>query len=42
VHIGLQQGGMTQILDGLRPGELVVTEGAVFVSNKALGGSGAD
>jgi cobalt-zinc-cadmium efflux system membrane fusion protein len=42
VHIGLQQGGMTQILDGLRPDELVVTEGAVFVSNKALGGSGAD
>jgi cobalt-zinc-cadmium efflux system membrane fusion protein len=39
VKIGLQQGGMTQILEGLRPGELVVTEGAVFVSNKALGGS---
>jgi hypothetical protein len=30
---------MTHILEGLRPGELVVTEGAVFVSNKALGGS---
>jgi cobalt-zinc-cadmium efflux system membrane fusion protein len=40
VKIGLQQNGMTQILEGLRPGELVVTEGAVFVSNKALGGSG--
>jgi membrane fusion protein, heavy metal efflux system len=41
VRIGLQQGGMTQILEGLRPGELVVTEGAVFVSNKALGSSSA-
>jgi cobalt-zinc-cadmium efflux system membrane fusion protein len=42
VRTGLQQGGMTQILEGLRPGELVVTEGAVFVSNKAAGGSGVD
>jgi cobalt-zinc-cadmium efflux system membrane fusion protein len=41
VRIGLQQNGMVQILDGLRPGELVVGEGAVFVSNKALGGTGA-
>ncbi len=41
VRIGLQQNGMTQILDGLRTGELVVSEGAVFVSNKALGGTGA-
>jgi hypothetical protein len=32
---------MTHILDGLRPTELIVTEGAVFVSNKALGGSHA-
>jgi cobalt-zinc-cadmium efflux system membrane fusion protein len=42
VRIGMQQGGMTQIIGGLRPGEQVVTEGAVFVSNKALGGSGVD
>jgi len=41
VKTGLQQDGMTQILDGLTPGELVVTEGAVFVSNKALGGASA-
>jgi cobalt-zinc-cadmium efflux system membrane fusion protein len=42
VRTGLQQGGMTQIIAGLRPGEQVVIEGAVFVSNKAFGGSGAD
>ena len=42
VRTGLQQGGTTQILEGLKPGELVVAEGAVFVSNKALGGSGTD
>jgi cobalt-zinc-cadmium efflux system membrane fusion protein len=41
VKIGLQQDGTTQILEGLEPGELVVTEGAVFVSNKALGSSSA-
>ena len=39
IKTGLQQNDMTQILDGLAPGELVVTDGAVFVSNKALGGS---
>jgi cobalt-zinc-cadmium efflux system membrane fusion protein len=39
VRTGMQQNGMTQILGGLRPGELVVSEGAVFVSNKALGGA---
>jgi cobalt-zinc-cadmium efflux system membrane fusion protein len=42
VRTGLQQGGMTQIIGGLRPGELVVTKGAVFVSNKAAGVSSAD
>jgi membrane fusion protein, heavy metal efflux system len=42
VRTALQQGGMIQIIGGLRPGEQVVTEGAVFVSNKALGGSGTD
>lgn len=41
VRVGMQQGGMVEILDGLQPGELVVTEGAVFVSYKAAGGPGA-
>jgi cobalt-zinc-cadmium efflux system membrane fusion protein len=36
VKIGLQQEGWTQILEGLSPGETVVTDGAVFLSNKLL------
>jgi cobalt-zinc-cadmium efflux system membrane fusion protein len=36
VTTGIRQGGWVQILDGLRPGETVVTEGAVFLSNKLL------
>jgi cobalt-zinc-cadmium efflux system membrane fusion protein len=36
VKIGLQQDGWDQILDGLSPGETVVTDGAVFLSNKLL------
>jgi membrane fusion protein, heavy metal efflux system len=41
VKIGLQQDGWTQILDGLSRDETVVTEGAVFLSNKlALGEAG--
>jgi membrane fusion protein, heavy metal efflux system len=41
VKVGLQQDGWSQILDGLRPGETVVTEGAVFLSNKlVLGDAG--
>jgi membrane fusion protein, heavy metal efflux system len=36
VRIGLQQDGWSQILDGLSPGETVVTDGAVFLSNKLL------
>jgi len=42
VKIGMQQDGNTQILEGLQPGQLVVTEGAVFLSNKAAGGGSAD
>jgi cobalt-zinc-cadmium efflux system membrane fusion protein len=42
VKTGMQQDGSTEILEGLRPGELVVTDGAVFVSNKAFGVAGAD
>jgi len=33
VKIGLTHGGYDQILDGLKQGELVVTEGAVFLDN---------
>jgi cobalt-zinc-cadmium efflux system membrane fusion protein len=33
VKIGLERDGQYQVLDGLRAGELVVTEGAVFLSN---------
>jgi membrane fusion protein, heavy metal efflux system len=36
VKLGLQQDGWDQILDGLSPGETVVTDGAVFLSNKLL------
>jgi cobalt-zinc-cadmium efflux system membrane fusion protein len=36
VKIGLQQDDWVQILDGLQPGETVVTDGAVFLSNKLL------
>jgi len=33
VKVGLQEGGFDQILEGLQPGEQVVTDGAVFLSN---------
>ena len=33
VKIGLQEHGMDQILDGLNSGELVVTDGAIFLDN---------
>jgi cobalt-zinc-cadmium efflux system membrane fusion protein len=33
VKLGLQKDGWYQILEGLEPGELVVTEGAIFLSN---------
>jgi cobalt-zinc-cadmium efflux system membrane fusion protein len=33
VRIGLQHEGYDQILDGLNPGELVVSDGAVFLDN---------
>lgn len=36
VKIGLQQDGWTQIVEGIQPGETVVTEGAVYLSNKLL------
>jgi len=41
VKTGLQQDGWTQIMDGLSPDETVVTDGAIFLSNKlALGEAG--
>jgi len=33
VTIGEQRDGYRQILDGVHPGELVATEGAIFLSN---------
>lgn len=33
IKVGLHQDGFWQVLDGLKPGEQVVTEGAVFLSN---------
>lgn len=36
VKIGLQQDGWTQILEGLQVGETVVTDGAIYLSNKLL------
>jgi cobalt-zinc-cadmium efflux system membrane fusion protein len=33
VKLGMQKDGFRQILEGLQPGELVATEGAVFLSN---------
>ena len=33
VKIGLEHDGYRQILEGLQPGELIATEGAIFLSN---------
>jgi cobalt-zinc-cadmium efflux system membrane fusion protein len=33
VKLGLQADGRYQVLEGLRPGELLVTDGGVFLSN---------
>ena len=38
VKIGLQHDGYAQILEGVRPGEQVVTKGAIFLDNFASGG----
>ena len=40
VKIGLQQDGLDQILEGLQLGELVVTDGAILLSNMFYGGGG--
>jgi len=39
VHVGLQQDGLDQILDGLKGGEQVVTDGAILLSNMLYGAS---
>jgi membrane fusion protein, heavy metal efflux system len=38
VKVGLIQDGYDQIIEGLQPGELVVTDGAIFLSNAVAGG----
>lgn len=38
VKIGLRQNGYVQILGGLKAGDLVVTDGAIFLTNKLVGG----
>ena len=38
VRIGLQRDGLDQIVEGVRPGELKVTKGAVFLDNLVSGG----
>jgi membrane fusion protein, heavy metal efflux system len=40
VKIGMENGGYRAILDGLKPGELVATTGAVFLSNMVVLGQG--
>jgi cobalt-zinc-cadmium efflux system membrane fusion protein len=38
VKVGLQRAGYDQILEGVRPGEQLVTKGAIFLDNLASGG----
>ena len=38
VRLGLQRDGFDQIVDGVRPGEMIVTRGAVFLDNLLSGG----
>src|ERR1700761_7180740 len=40
VEIGMLEGGKVQILKGLQPGQLVVTDGAVLLDNVLLAPSG--
>jgi len=39
VSIGLQQDGYDEVLQGLRPGETVAVDGAIFLSNILYGGA---
>jgi membrane fusion protein, heavy metal efflux system len=34
VKTGLVRDGFTEILDGLKPGELVATDGSLFIANQ--------
>jgi len=38
VKLGVQRDGYDQILEGMRPGELIATDGAIFLSNILAGG----
>jgi membrane fusion protein, heavy metal efflux system len=42
VKVGLQQDGYRQILDGIKPGETIVSDGAILLSNIADGGAQAN
>ena len=39
VKVGMQQDGYDQIIDGLQPGELMATEGALYLSNALVNAS---
>jgi cobalt-zinc-cadmium efflux system membrane fusion protein len=39
IERGMEQGEMTQVLSGVKPGDVVVTEGAVFLGNALVTGS---
>jgi cobalt-zinc-cadmium efflux system membrane fusion protein len=39
IERGIEQRGMTQVTSGLKPGDVVVTEGAVFLGNALVTGS---
>jgi len=39
IKVGVQQNGLRQVLDGLKTGERVVTDGAILLSNMAAGNS---
>jgi len=38
ITVGVQQGGYRQVLDGLKAGDHIVTDGAILLSNMAAGG----
>lgn len=38
VKVGLRQNGFVQVLEGLKAGDLVATDGAIFLANKLLNG----
>jgi cobalt-zinc-cadmium efflux system membrane fusion protein len=38
IKSGMRKGGLVQVLDGLQPGELMATEGALFLSNALTSG----